>query len=30
MFSHAVKILNLQGFDIKVDPSWLIIAALIT
>ena len=30
MFSHAVKLLNINGFDIKVDPSWLLIAALIT
>ncbi len=30
MFSNAVKLLTLNRFDIKVDPSWLIIAALIT
>ena len=30
MFSRAVKLLTLNGFDIKVDPSWLVIAALIT
>lgn len=30
MFSKAVKLFNLGGFDIKVDPSWLVIAALIT
>jgi len=30
MFSRAVRLLTLQGFDIKVDPSWLLIAALIT
>lgn len=30
MFTHAIKIMTLQGFDIKVDPSWLLIAALIT
>lgn len=30
MFSRAVKLLALQGFDIKIDPSWLLIAALIT
>lgn len=30
MFAHAVKIMTLQGFDIKVDPSWLLIATLIT
>lgn len=30
MFQNAVRIARLQGFDIKVDPSWLLIAALIT
>ncbi len=30
MFSNAVRLFSLNGFDIKVDPSWLIIAALIT
>lgn len=30
MFSNAVKIFSIKGFDIKIDPSWLIIAALIT
>ncbi len=30
MFTNAVKLLSLNGFDIKVDPSWLIIAALVT
>ena len=30
MFSNSVKIFSLSGFDIKVDPSWLIIASLIT
>jgi Zn-dependent protease/CBS domain-containing protein len=30
MFSNAVKIFSLNGFDIKVDPSWLIIASLVT
>lgn len=30
MFSRAVKVFSLHGFDIKVDPSWLLIAALIT
>ncbi|MFY0691080.1 MAG: site-2 protease family protein [Paracoccaceae bacterium] len=29
MFSRSVKILTVLGFDIKVDPSWLLIAALI-
>jgi Zn-dependent protease/predicted transcriptional regulator len=30
MFSNAVKLFSLNGFDIKVDSSWLIIASLIT
>ncbi|MGB7242648.1 MAG: site-2 protease family protein [Sulfitobacter sp.] len=30
MFSNAVKLFSLNGFDIKVDPSWLIIASLVT
>ena len=30
MFSNAVKLFAIRGFDIKFDPSWLIIAALIT
>lgn len=30
MFSNAVKLFSISGFDIKVDPSWLIIATLIT
>ena len=30
MFSNAVKLFSINGFDIKVDPSWLIIASLIT
>lgn len=30
MFSNAIKLVTLNGFDIKVDPSWLVIAALIT
>lgn len=29
MFSNAVKLFDVFGFQIKVDPSWLIIAALI-
>jgi Zn-dependent protease len=29
MFSNAVKLFDLFGFQIRVDPSWLIIAALI-
>lgn len=24
MFSNAVKLFSINGFDIKVDPSWLI------
>ncbi|WP_299784164.1 site-2 protease family protein [uncultured Roseobacter sp.] len=30
MFSNAVKLFSINGFDIKLDPSWLLIAALIT
>lgn len=30
MFSNAIKLFTFSGFDIKVDPSWLLIAALIT
>ena len=30
MFSNAIKITTLQGFDIKIAPSWALIAALIT
>ncbi|MDU8912450.1 site-2 protease family protein [Aestuariicoccus sp. MJ-SS9] len=30
MFSNAVKLFTINGFDIKIDPSWLLIAALIT
>lgn len=30
MFTHSVKLFSFNKFDIKVDPSWLIIAALIT
>lgn len=30
MFSNAVKLFTLDGFDIKLDPSWFLIAALIT
>lgn len=30
MFSNAVKLFSINRFDIKVDPSWLIIAALVT
>ena len=30
MFRNAVKLFKIRGFDIKLDPSWLIIATLIT
>lgn len=30
MFSNAVKLCSINGFDIKVDPSWLVIASLVT
>ncbi len=30
MFSRSFKIMSLLGFDIKIDPSWFLIAALIT
>lgn len=30
MFTNAVKLFRFSTFDIKVDPSWLLIAALIT
>ncbi|NNE54116.1 MAG: site-2 protease family protein [Sulfitobacter sp.] len=30
MFSHAIKLFSVSGFEIKVDPSWLLIATLIT
>lgn len=30
MFSNAVKLFSINGFDIKLDPSWVLIAALIT
>lgn len=30
MFANAIKIATLQGFDIKVAPSWALIAVLIT
>lgn len=30
MFSNAIKLFSLGGFDIKLDPSWFLIAALIT
>ena len=29
MFSNAVKLFSIGGFEIKFDPSWLIVAALI-
>lgn len=30
MFSNAVKICTINNFEIRVDPSWLIIAGLVT
>jgi len=30
MFSNARTLVTIMGFDIRVDPSWLLIAALIT
>ncbi len=30
MFANAVKLFSINKFDIRVDPSWLIIAALVT
>lgn len=30
MFANARKVFGISGLDIKIDPSWLIIAALIT
>lgn len=30
MFTHAVKLFTINKFDIRVDPSWLVIAALVT
>ncbi len=30
MFANSVKLFSINEFDIRVDPSWLIIAALIT
>ncbi|MEL7258529.1 MAG: site-2 protease family protein [Pseudomonadota bacterium] len=30
MFKNARPVLNLLGFEVKIDPSWLLIAALIT
>lgn len=30
MFSNAIKLFTVGGFDIKLDPSWILIAALIT
>lgn len=29
MFSHSIRLFDILGFQIKVDPSWLLIAALI-
>jgi Zn-dependent protease len=30
MFSNAIKLFSLNRFDIKLDPSWFIIASLVT
>ncbi|MEX0312006.1 MAG: site-2 protease family protein, partial [Tateyamaria sp.] len=30
MFSNARTIVNLYGFDIRIDPSWILIDALVT
>ena len=30
MFSDSVKLFSISGFEIKIDPSWLLIASLIT
>ena len=30
MFANAIKLFSINGFDIKLDPSWALIAALIT
>jgi len=30
MFSNAIKLFTVSGFEIKVDASWLLIAALVT
>ena len=30
MFSNAIKLFSVSGFDIKVDPSWLVFASLVT
>lgn len=30
MFTNAIKIFTFNKFDIKIDPSWLVIAALVT
>lgn len=30
MFSNAIRLFTLDGFEIRVDPSWFLIAALIT
>ena len=29
MFKHSVSLFELAGFKIRIDPSWLLIAALI-
>ncbi len=30
MFKNAIRLFSVNGFEIRIDPSWLIIAALIT
>jgi hypothetical protein len=30
MFANATKLCTINGFTIRVDPSWLVIAALVT
>jgi Zn-dependent protease len=30
MFANAIKLFSSNGFDIKIDPSWLVIATLVT
>ena len=30
MFSRSFRLMSLMGFDVKIDPSWFLIAALIT
>lgn len=30
MFSNTIRLFNIDGFEIKLDPSWFLIAGLIT